>query len=157
MTNTKIKKLKHNAKTTKIKCAHCNHNKNMLQSDAQYCTPLCRVQEGNYRKENGWTELLFEGKEEDIQKLYGYGAHFFDVNPLKNDLILVTRAINTYGTTQSWKLAFPDFIVYYFVNVKAKPFQIFYKESKHKILKDFEKRSAKPKSGTFKMAETKRD
>lgn len=144
-------KLKHNSKTTKIKCVHCNHFKKVQRNDAKWCSSLCKVQESNYRKENAWTEMLFEGTEEQLLKLYGYGPLFVHVNPLKNDLTLIRRAQEDLGNKESWKSEFPGFILYHFVNRPSKPYQVFCTKAKRDLLDDFQKKSFQKQQGQSRM------
>jgi hypothetical protein len=143
MKNLKTRKLNRNSKISKIKCLHCFHIEVVYRNDAKYCSTLCRVQESNFRKEKGLTFLLFEGIEEKLQKFYERFSNILQINPLYKDIFEIEKIKNKNATNviQSWKHEFQDFIMYYFVNVKSKPYQIFCNEQKYKKWKDYDQRN----------------
>ncbi len=63
----KQKKTQHsNAKLSKIKCLRCGIEKIHHRNDAKFCSDLCRVQEMNERKENGYIKIAARGNWTDI-------------------------------------------------------------------------------------------
>ena len=55
-----------NAKLSKIKCLRCGIEKIHHRNDAKFCSDLCRVQEMNERKENGFVKMVARGNWAEI-------------------------------------------------------------------------------------------
>ncbi|MES2286769.1 MAG: hypothetical protein V4547_13855 [Bacteroidota bacterium] len=134
-------KLKYNSKTNKIVCFRCGRLKKVLRSDTKFCSDLCRVQERNFRLENGFAKSLFEGKESELQKCYDYPPSLHKVNnPLVKDFLDIKYFLKTVEVDRSWKEKFPGFIVYHFPNNKLKPYQIYCTEDKFNKWKDYKEK-----------------
>lgn len=142
-------KLKRNSKTTNIKCFRCGQNKKVLRNDTIFCSDLCRVQEHNFRTENGYmTKAKFEGKEHEWKSFFGYPRGIHEkYSPLIKDYSLIDTFISTAPKDQSWKKEFIGFVVYYFHNLKLKPFQIYFTADKFKTIANFQKLNKKSLGG----------
>ncbi len=124
------KRIKHNAKLTKINCLRCNVLFNAHRNNAKYCSSLCRVQENNFRKEIGLVNYVFSGTfnelkvnlcTSDFSKLhYGFDDDFDDIK----DIIEIKKL------DLPWKYCFKDFIIYHTPHIKKKPFELYFNDSK---------------------------
>ena len=134
-------KSKQNSKTTKIVCFRCGKSQKVLRNDTKFCSDLCRVQERNFRLENGYSKSLFEGKENELRECYGVPPSLFKVNnPLVDDFYVIKYFLETADIDQSWKKEFPGFIVYHFPNSKLNPYQIYCTKAKFDKWLDYKKK-----------------
>lgn len=117
------KKLKHNAKTTKIKCVRCEENKIRKRRDAKYCSDLCKVQERLYRIEKGFIKLIVNELEKGLKAFYNE-VQFQHKNPFIKELQDLEETNTPINYNMPFKLEFKDFILYYFSNKRFKKFEI---------------------------------
>lgn len=138
------KKLKRNSKATPIVCFRCGMPKKVHRNDTRFCSDVCRVQERNFRLENGYAESLFEGKVNELKEFYGAPPSSFKVNnPLAKDSYDIKYFLEAADVDQSWKKEFSGFIVYHFPNSKLKPYQIYCTKAKFAEWKDYEEKEKK--------------
>ena len=134
MEKTNKKKLKPNAKLTKIMCLRCKCFKEAQRNDAKFCSDLCRVQERNDRIEKGYDNFILNGTLHDVKeyfnkyKMVRFGFGFYDE---LNDL---QEHIDDADMSVSWKIVIKGILVYYIANNKKKPFEIYFnKRYKDKV------------------------
>jgi hypothetical protein len=134
MEKTNKKKLKPNAKLTKIKCLRCKCFKEAQRNDAKFCSALCRVQERNDRIEKGYDNFIVNGTLHDVKECLNkynkvqFGFGFYDE---LNDL---QEHIDDADMSVSWKIVIKGILVYYIANNKKKPFEIYFnKRYKDKV------------------------
>jgi hypothetical protein len=138
MEKTNKKKLKPNAKLTKIKCLRCNCIKEAQRNDAKFCSDLCRVQERNDRIEKGYDNFIVNGTLHDVKeyfnkhKMVQFCFGFYDE---LNDL---QEHINDADMSVSWKIVIKGILVYYIANNKKKPFEIYFNDNYKTKLATFE-------------------
>jgi hypothetical protein len=129
MEKTSKKKLKYNAKLTKIMCLRCNCIKEAQRNDAKFCSALCRVQERNDRIEKGYDNFIVQGTLHDVKGYFNkynkvqFGFGFYDE---LNDL---QEHINDADMSVSWKIVIKGMLAYYIANNKKKPFEIYFNDN----------------------------
>ena len=129
MEKTNKKKLKPNAKLTKIKCLRCNCIKEAQRNDAKFCSALCRVQERNDRIEKGYNNFIVNGTLHDVNQCFNkynkvqFGFGFYD------DLHDLQEHINDADMSVSWKIVIKGILIYYIANNKKKPFEIYFNDN----------------------------
>ena len=118
------KKLRPNAKLTKIKCLRCNCIKEAQRNDAKFCSDLCRVQERNNRIEKGFDNFIVRGTLHDIKGYFNkYKMVRFGFYDELNDL---QEHIDDADMSVSWKIVIKGILIYYIANNKKKPFEIYF-------------------------------
>lgn len=138
MEKTNKKKLKPNAKLTKIKCLRCNCIKEAQRNDAKFCSDLCRVQERNDRIEKGYDNFIVNGTLYDVKECFNnynkvqFGFGFYD------DLHDLQEHINDTDMSVSWKIVIKGMLVYYIANNKKKPFEIYFNDNYKTKLANYE-------------------
>jgi len=138
MEKTSKKKLKYNAKLTKIMCLRCNCIKEAQRNDAKFCSDLCRVQERNDRIEKGYDNFIVNGTLHDVKgyfnkyKMVQFGFGFYDE---LNDL---QEHINDADMSVSWKIVIKGMLAYYIANNKKKPFEIYFNDNYNTKLAKYE-------------------
>jgi hypothetical protein len=138
MEKTNKKKLKPNAKLTKIKCLRCNCIKEAQRNDAKFCSDLCRVQERNDRIEKGYDNFIVNGTLHDVKECFNkynkvqFGFGFYD------ELNYLQEHIDDSDMSVSWKIVFKGILVYYIANNKKKPFEIYFNDNYKTKLATFE-------------------
>ncbi len=130
MKKTTKKIVKCNAKRTKIKCLRCNEPFIAERNTAKCCSALCRVQESNFRKENGFLNSVFSGTFNELKNnlntsdftklLYGFDDDLDDIKDL----------IDRKKLDLPWKYSFKDYMIYHIPHIKKKPFELYYNDSK---------------------------
>ena len=130
MKNKKIKisrpkQIKHNAKITEMFCCSCNTDAEVLRNDAKFCGTTCRGHEFCFRKNIGYTKLLFNGTHKELQDFYLKFDRQLQKNPLVKDISEINNSIKSYDMTKSFKTEFDGYVVYYFSNRKKAPFEIY--------------------------------
>jgi hypothetical protein len=138
MEKTSKKKLKYNAKLTKIMCLRCNCIKEAQRNDAKFCSDLCRVQERNDRIEKGYDNFIVQGTLADVKEYFNkynkvqFGFGFYDE---LNDL---QEHINDADMSVSWKIVIKGMLAYYIANNKKKPFEIYFNDNYNTKLAKYE-------------------
>ena len=129
MEKTSKKKLKYNAKLTKIMCLRCKCFKEAQRNDAKFCSDLCRVQERNDRIEKGYDNFIVQGTLADVKEYFNkynkvqFSFGFYDE---LNDL---QEHINDADMSVSWKIVIKGMLAYYIANNKKKPFEIYFNDN----------------------------
>lgn len=138
MKKSKKRKIRHNSKTTEIKCFRCKSFKISQRKTAKFCSTLCRVQERNDRIENGYTHFIVDGTLQQVADFFdeydklefGFGF-FYEYGEIKD-------YISSADVNLSWKVTLNGFLVYYFANNKKKPFEIYSNDANQTKFERFE-------------------
>lgn len=135
----KKRKQKPNSKVTKIKCFRCNELFKSRRNDAKFCSSLCRVQERNFRIENGLEYLVFSGtgyklkmflfKFYELKYNFGFSEDYYEIKGFaeQNDM------------NKSWKFQSNEYIVYYSPTNKKNPYEVYFSQKKYGKLMSFNK------------------
>ena len=133
----KKRKIKHNSKVTIINCLRCCKAFRSMRNDAKFCSALCRVQERNFRVENGLEYWVFTGSGQNLKSFllkhnelrfnFGFSEDYDDIKCFaeQNDM------------SKSWKFHSSGFVVYYSPSNKKSPYEMYFNQQKYDKLKSY--------------------
>lgn len=127
----KIKKsLKHNSKTTDIRCIRCGEKIKARRNDRKTCSGLCRVQEGKERKEKGYLHRVFNGTKKDLDTFLNKIIDLRSFSHFYNISIEIRNGIKMNDKSNCWKIDKKDFRLVFFPSNKKRPFELYFTQSK---------------------------
>ncbi len=138
MKKKSIRKFAPNTKTTTIKCINCPQSQTGKRSHMKFCGHTCCVQDGNSRREKGYTKKVFTGDREGLTNFLLVLTNLKIQDHFTTIRWEINSAAKDHDKNVPWKLESTYFRLNYFPNIKKKCFEVYLVDEKYKILKRYE-------------------